>query len=111
MKYTQLLALFFLCVASVCAQENDSRKNNDIPKNNEMPIGASIQLESTFIGDKEQPAVSYFIPWKGSETPDKLQWNMEQKHDQALQVVDRDVLLHSMNIYNDLKLENTALKD
>ncbi|MGM8227158.1 hypothetical protein ACSV5M_11280 [Cellvibrio sp. ARAG 10.3] len=68
----------------------------------------TILLESTFIGDKEQPAISYFIPWKGNTTPDKLQWNMESKHDQTLQIVDRDVLLNSMNIYNEMNLEGTT---
>lgn len=67
----------------------------------------SIRLESTFVGDKEQPAISYFIPWKGSETPDKLQWNLEPKHDQTLQVVDREVLINSMNVYNELDMEMT----
>lgn len=71
----------------------------------------TILLESTFIGDKEQPAISYFIPWKGNTTPDKLQWNMERKHDQTLQVVDRDVLLNSMNIYNEMNLEGPSSAD
>lgn len=71
----------------------------------------TILLESTFIGDKEQPAVSYFIPWKGNTTPDKLQWNMEPKHDQTLQIVDRDVLLNSMNIYNEMNLEGPVSAD
>ena len=71
----------------------------------------TILLESTFIGDKEQPAISYFIPWKGNTTPDKLQWNMEPKHDQTLQVVDRDVLLNSMNIYNEMNLESPVSAD
>jgi hypothetical protein len=68
----------------------------------------TILLESTFVGDKEQPAVSYFIPWKGNGTPDKLQWNMENKHDQTLQIIDRDVLLNSMNIYNEMNLESNS---
>lgn len=59
------------------------------------------------MGDKEQPAISYFIPWKGSEAPEKLQWNLEPKHDQTLQVVDRDVLINSMNVYNELDMEMT----
>lgn len=71
----------------------------------------TILLESTFVGDKEQPAVSYFIPWKGNGTPDKLQWNMEQKHDQTLQTVDREILLNSMNIYNEMNLENNVSTD
>lgn len=64
-----------------------------------------IKLESTFFGDKEQPAVSYFIPWQGSDTPDKLQWDIEQKHDSTLQLIDRDVMLRSINIYSDMEME------
>lgn len=67
----------------------------------------NIKLESTFFADREQPAVSYFIPWKGSDTPDKLQWDMEQKHDATLQLIDRDVMLRSMNIYDEMNMEQT----
>ena len=68
----------------------------------------TILLESTFVGDKEQPAVSYFIPWKGNRTPDKLQWNIEEKHDQTLQLIDRDVMVNSMNMYDEMNLENSG---
>lgn len=65
----------------------------------------AIRLQSVFTGDKEQPAVSYFIPWQGTTTPDKLQWNIENKHDNTLQPIDREVMQRSMHIYNDMKLE------
>lgn len=89
--------VFILCVTSSYASDAAEKKDDADP---------TILLESTFIGDKEQPAVSYFIPWKGNGTPDKLQWNMENKHDQTLQIIDRDVLLNSMNIYNEMNLES-----
>lgn len=66
----------------------------------------AVRLESTFVGDKEQPAVSYFIPWQGTSTPDKLQWSLEDKHDATLQPVDREVLQRSVNIYHEMNLEN-----
>lgn len=66
----------------------------------------AVRLESTFVGDKEQPAVSYFIPWQGTSTPDKLQWNLQDKHDATLQTIDRDVMLRSINIYEEMNLEN-----
>lgn len=73
----------------------------------ETPPGQpAIRLESTFIGDKEQPAVSYFIPWQGTRTPDKLQWNIENKHDGTLETVDRDVMRRSVTIYDEMQLEN-----
>lgn len=64
-----------------------------------------IELESFIVGDKEQPAVSYFVPWQGTGAPDKLHWNIEDKNDQTLDLVDRDVMLRSMDIYNEMNLE------
>ncbi len=76
----------------------------------EMPPRSqdSLYLESTIVGDKEQPTVSYFIPWKGTGTPDKLHWNIEQKNDKTLELIDRDVMVRSMSIYNELDMENTG---
>lgn len=78
-----------------------AEESNETPSEN-----PAVRLESTFVGDKEQPAVSYFIPWQGTSTPDKLQWSLENKHDATLQPVDRDVLQRSINIYREMKLEN-----
>lgn len=89
---------FFSCL---CLAAEETGRDNP-PENSEQP---SIRLESTFTGDKEQPAVSYFIPWQGTSTPDKLQWEIQQKHDATLQLIDRDVMLRSINIYNDMDLE------
>ncbi|WP_444994132.1 hypothetical protein [Aliikangiella sp. IMCC44359] len=68
----------------------------------------SIKLESSFIGDKEQPSVSYFIPWDGIGTPDKLQWQIGDKIDRTLDLVDRNVMLRSAAIYQELKLETNS---
>jgi hypothetical protein len=92
----------FLMAAVASADEEKKSKS----KNEEVPNAAYYKLESTFVGDKEQPAVSYFIPWKGTSTPDKLQWNLDVKYDQTLDLVDRDVVLRSMNIYDEMNLEN-----
>ena len=67
----------------------------------EMPV----QLQSTIVGDKEQPTVSYFIPWQGMGSPDKLFRNIEGKHDDSLRPVDRDVMLRTMRMYNEMNLE------
>ena len=40
-----------------------------------------LKIESTITGDNEQPAVSYFVPWKDVGTPDKLQWQLDEKYD------------------------------
>lgn len=69
---------------------------------------STLYLESTLVGDKEQPTVSYFIPWKGTGTPDNLHWNIEQKNDKTLELIDRDIMVRSMSIYNELDMENPA---
>lgn len=66
----------------------------------------SIELESTIVGDKEQPAVSYFVPWQDVGTPEKLQWNIDRKHDNTLDLLDRDVMLRSMTVYSQMNMEN-----
>lgn len=65
-----------------------------------------IELESTIVGDKEQPAVSYFVPWQDVGTPEKLQWNIDRKHDNTLDLLDRDVMLRSMTVYSQMNMEN-----
>ena len=71
----------------------------------------TVKLESVFVGDKEQPAISYFIPWQGIGTPDKLHWNVEEKYDKALDLVDRDIMLRSIHFYEEMQLENPATTD
>jgi len=64
-----------------------------------------IDLESTFIGDKEQPSVSYFVPWKAPEGPSKLYRPIESISGNVLDPVDRDVLARNIQFYNELSLE------
>lgn len=65
-----------------------------------------IKLQSSFVGDKEQPAVSYFVPWQGPGGNDKLYRKEEDKYEKSIDTVDRDVMLRSMRIYNEMDLEN-----
>lgn len=87
------------------AKETTKEETKVETKKKQAAKEGPIRLESVFVGDKEQPAVSYFIPWQGVGTPDKLHWNMERKHDDELKMVDRDVMLRSIQMYNDMKLE------
>jgi hypothetical protein len=64
-----------------------------------------IKLQSNFVGDKEQPAVSYFVPWQGPGGNDKLYRKEEDKYEKSIDAVDRDVMLRSMRIYNEFNLE------
>jgi len=65
-----------------------------------------IKLQSNFVGDKEQPAVSYFVPWQGPDGNDKLYRKEEDKYEKSIDTVDRDVMLRSMRIYNEMDLEH-----
>lgn len=94
-------------VGVIGAQQVQAEKAEKIAPSEEEP-NAYYKLESTFVGDKEQPAVSYFIPWKGTSTPDKLQWNLDVKYDQTLELIDRDVVVRSMNIYDEMQLESAT---
>jgi hypothetical protein len=67
-----------------------------------------IDLESTFIGDREQPSVSYFIPWKPPEGPDKLYRPIKSISGNILDPVDRDVLSRSISFYDELELEGAG---
>jgi len=64
-----------------------------------------VDLESTFVGDKEQPAVSYFIPWEPPKGPDDLYRPIKSISGNVLDPVDRDVLANKMKFYDELSLE------
>lgn len=64
-----------------------------------------IKLESQFVGDKEQPAVSYFMSWQGPGSTENLYRKEEDKYEKSIDTVDRDVMLRSMRIYDEMNLE------
>lgn len=102
------LAMASASVSTAAEDTNKEKKKQDkqhqaAANKEEEP---AIKLESVFVGDKEQPAISYFIPWQGIGAPDKLYWNVEEKHDNALDLVDREIMLRSMNIYEEMQLES-----
>lgn len=53
-----------------------------------------------------QPVVSYFVPWQGPGGNERLYQNTEERYDNSLEAIDRDVLLRSMRIYDEMNLEN-----
>ena len=67
-----------------------------------------IDLESTFVGDREQPSVSYITPWKPPEGPDKLYRPIKSISGNALDPIDREVLARSIQFYNELSLEGNT---
>ena len=109
-QYCQILCLSVLLLPAVSFSRNaEAASQIGSEQNNATEKTATeddlIRLESTFVGDKEQPSVSYFIPWKGTDSADDLRWQLERKNDDTLNLVDRDILLRSINIYNEMKLE------
>ena len=64
-----------------------------------------IKLESQIVGDKEQPAVSYFVSWQGPSSTENLYRKEEDKYEKSIDTVDRDVMLRSMRIYDEMNLE------
>ncbi len=101
--------LILICVvSSIGFAEDGSKKTAEAVDVSEEP---TLYLESTLIGDKEQPTVSYFIPWKETGTPDKLHWNIEQKNDKTLDLIDRDIMVRSMSIYDELDMESMLGKE
>lgn len=91
-----LSMLFLLSISSFTVAQDEAPK---------------VRLESRILGDKEQPAVSYFIPWQDIGTPDKLQWNIDRKHDNTLDLVDRDVMHRSMKVYSQMNMESPSLSE
>ncbi|MGQ9427011.1 hypothetical protein ACXYTJ_15260 [Gilvimarinus sp. F26214L] len=108
-----LTALLFAALsASALAADEDGKKEAESAQKGQAEKQAKqkadegpIRLESVFVGDKEQPAISYFIPWQGIGTPDKLHWNVEERHDKALGTVDREIMLRSIELYDQMQLE------
>ena len=126
LKQTITALLYLACIvsaASVIGAETDTEKNEqkqatasktstseqDKANSAEELPNPTLKLESVFVGDKEQPAISYFIPWQGIGTPDNLHWNVEEKHDKALDLVDREIMLRSIHFYEEMQLENPEL--
>jgi len=70
--------------------------------------GQGVDLESTFVGDKEQPAVSFFVPWEPPKGPDDLYRPIKSISGNVLQPVDRDVLANKIQFYNELSLEGQS---
>ncbi len=104
-KFTQILAFTFCTTLTFGVSFAAEKQNNNMQEKGKIDIESPMKLESTFVGDKEQPGVSYFIPWKGTSSPDNLHWNIENKNDKTLELIDRDVILRSINIYNEMDLE------
>lgn len=105
MKIHIVVASIFSVLLSTATLGNEPDAADGSATDKATEENGAIKLESIFVGDKEQPAISYFIPWQGVGSPDKLYWNVEDKHDQALNKVDRDVMLRSIQLYEGMEME------
>ena len=61
-----------------------------------------ITLESTFVGDREQPAVSFFIPWQSPSGPDSLYLDVESQILYWLDEADRREMSRLYDFYANL---------
>ncbi len=75
-----------------------------------IPASEPIRLESTIVGDKEQPSISYFVPWQAVSAPGKLDRGIENGYDRSLSTIDREVLMRTKGIYEQMKLETKLIK-
>jgi len=66
-----------------------------------------VDLESTFVGDKEQPAVSFFIPWESTKGPVALYRPLKSISGNVLETVDKEVLERNVQFYEELSLEDS----
>ena len=98
MSLTRWIGLCLLMLGWVLVTANASASANR--------ENGSISLESTFVGDKEQPPVSYFIPWQGVGVSNRLYRSIDGRLDNTLAPVDRDVLIRSIRVYSDMNVEN-----
>ena len=65
----------------------------------------TIYLKSSFIGDHNQPRVSHFIRWQGSQPAESLRWNIKQQpSNDTLKKIDRGVMKKRIDIYNKMEL-------
>ena len=54
-----------------------------------------IKLESQFVGDKEQPAVSYCVSWQGPGSTEKLYRKEEDKYEKRYRRSRRDASFYA----------------
>jgi hypothetical protein len=102
-----ILAGTMLFAATLQSETGTDGKDQATGKNDNSTIN-TIKLESIFVGDKEQPAISYFVPWQGVGTPDELHWELEEQNDESLKPVDREIMLRSIQLYEGMNLENSG---
>ena len=57
----------------------------------------TIDLESTFKGNQEQPKVLYIVPWRKIEGPDAVYQPLESLIEENLSLIDRDEFRREVN--------------
>lgn len=75
-----------------------------------ISVEKTIELQSTFIGDREQPGVSYIMPWKPPEGPEGLYRPIDSISNNVLDPLERDLLIHSVHYYEQMALEQKKKK-
>jgi len=67
----------------------------------------TIELESTFKGNQEQPKVLYIVPWQKISAPEAFYQPLESLIDESFELLDRDEFKRSIKFKRQLKSERS----
>jgi hypothetical protein len=62
----------------------------------------SIDLESTFKGNQEQPKVLYIVPWQKIDAPEAYYQPLESLINENFELLDRDEFRREVRFYDQL---------
>lgn len=91
-KCSSILALCWaLCVASSSVAQTESSSTQGLNGAQGVQSRAPVlELQSTIVGNQEQPEVIYIIPWKQIDAPAPSYQPMQSMLDGQFEPIDRD---------------------
>ena len=69
---------------------------------NAIAQNQSIDLESTFKGNQEQPKVLYIVPWQKIDAPEAYCQPLESLINENFELLDRDEFRREVRFYDQL---------
>ncbi len=69
---------------------------------NAIAQNQSIDLESTFKGNQEQPKVLYIVPWQKIDAPEAYYQPLESLINENFELLDRDEFRREVRFYDQL---------
>lgn len=70
--------------------------------NSALAQNKTIELESTFKGNQEQPKVLYIVPWQKIAAPEAFYQPLESLVDESFELLDRDEFKRTIKIKRQL---------